>query len=115
MPCAAKPVMISIQTREFMPWNCCRARQNLWQLQFHKVAMQGCNTSAANCAAAAMRGKTCGLCNTSPGNYATAVIRGKPLVAAKQARENLWRLKTSAGIYAVELLPCAAKPVAVAI
>ena len=63
LPCAAKPVAVAIS--------------------------QGCNTSAANCAAAAMRGKTCGLRNTSAGNYATAVIRGKPLVAAKQARENL--------------------------
>ena len=89
LPCAAKPVAVAIS--------------------------QGCNTSAGNCAAAAMRGKTCGGCNTSAGNYASAVISGKPLVAAIQARENLLRLKTSAGIHAVELLPCAAKPVAVAI
>ena len=62
-------------------------------------------TSARNCATALIGGKTCGGCNTSTRSYVTTAMRGKTCNGCN----------TNAGIYAMELLPCAAKPVAVAI
>ena len=49
--------------------------------------------------------KTCGGYNTSMVNYRTAAMRGK----------SSGGYNTNAGIYAIELLPCAEKPMAVAI
>ena len=123
--------------------NYCHARQNLWWLQYRRgnlcygtAAMRGktCGNDKlrlqnkcgelCNCchkrekpAAAAIykrgklcncchaREKTCGGYNKSVVNYATAAMRGKPSGGCN----------TNAGIYAMELLPCAEKPVAVAI
>ena len=70
-----------------------------------KKTCGGYNTTVVNYRTAAMRGKASGGCNTSAGNYATAAMRGKTSGGCN----------TGAGIYAMELLPCAEKPVAVAI
>ena len=96
--------------------NCCHKRENLRQLQYTSVGNYGTavmrgknrggyNTSVITYRTAAMRGKASGGCNTSAGNYATAAMRDKTSGGCN----------TGAGIYAMELLPCAEKPVAVAI
>lgn len=89
--------------------NCFHKRENLRWLQYTSAgsyatadvrgkACGGYNTSVVNCATATMRG------NAIAGNYATAAISGKNYGGCNiQSRE------------IIQLLPCAGKPVVVAL
>ena len=78
-----------------------------------------CSTRVGSYATAAMRGKTCSCRKTRARNCATALIGGKTntksYVTSAMRGKTCNDFNTNAGIYAMELLPCAAKPVAVAI
>ena len=95
-----------------------------------KTCDGGCNANGENFAFAAMRGKTYGSCNTSAGSHAAAAMRGKTcgdynlglqykcgkLCNCCHKWENLRQLQYKRRKQElIKLLPCAGKPVAVAI
>jgi len=89
--------------------NCCHKQENLRRLQY---------TSVGNYGTADVRGKTCGGYNTSVVNYATAAMRGNT-IAGNYATANISG-KNYGGCNIqsreiIQLLPCAAKPVVVAL